>query len=83
VNEVFPPDATDVATWPQCLRYLDQVQACHTLIGYHMLLLAEAADVLNRAGMYLNHHALYALAEPLYQRALTIRDQPRQSGQLV
>ena len=65
----------DVATWPQCLRYLDQVQACHTLIASHGLLLAEAADVLNRAGLYLNEHALYTLAEPLYQRALSIREQ--------
>jgi tetratricopeptide (TPR) repeat protein/nucleoside phosphorylase len=74
VNAVFPPDPTDVATWPQCLRYLDQVQACHTLIASHGLLLAEAADVLNRAGLYLNEHALYALAEPLYRHALAIRE---------
>jgi tetratricopeptide (TPR) repeat protein len=75
VNKVFPLDPTDVAMWQQCLRYLDQVQACNTLIEVHMLLLAEAADVFNRAGMYLNHHALYTLAEQLYQRALAIREQ--------
>ena len=31
VNDVFP-DPQDMATWPQCLRYLDQAQACHKLI---------------------------------------------------
>jgi len=74
VNEVFPSDATDVATWPQCLAYLDQVQACDTLIERYHLVLVEAADIFNRAGIYLNDHALYALAEPLYQHALTIRE---------
>jgi hypothetical protein len=26
VNEVFPNDPEDIAVWPRCLRYLDQVQ---------------------------------------------------------
>jgi len=75
VNDVFPDNPYDIATWPQCLRYLDQVQACNTLIGQYVLPLIEAADLLNRTGFYLSEHALYAIAEPLLKRALLIREQ--------
>src|SRR5262249_35489371 len=44
VNEVFPRNPKDqIATWPQCLRYLEQAQACDTLIQQHKLVLSEAA----------------------------------------
>src|SRR6266567_3242893 len=76
VNAVFPRDPKDeVAVWPQCQRYLEQVLACNTLIEEHQLLLPEAAEVLERTGIYLCERALYNLAEPLYQRALRIREQ--------
>ncbi len=126
VNEVFPLQPSDIATWPQCLRYLDQAQVCNTLIEQYILplttprrmmidahrlprwakkvapwkkinsflrhvrsllllvsllkstpygeksSLVKAASLLNRTGLYLIHHALYAQAEPLYQHALAI-----------
>jgi len=75
VDEVFPDKPQDTATWPQCLRYLDQAQTCHTLIGQYILQFVEAANLLNRTGTYLTHHALYTIAEPLYQRALAIYKQ--------
>jgi tetratricopeptide (TPR) repeat protein/nucleoside phosphorylase len=75
VNDVFPDNPHDIATWPQCLRYLDQVQACNTLIAQYVLPLIEAANLLNRTGFYLAQHALYAIAEPLLKRALLIREQ--------
>ncbi|MDQ2715214.1 MAG: tetratricopeptide repeat protein [Chloroflexota bacterium] len=75
VNVVFPECPQDIATWPRCLRYLDQAQACNTLIEQYRLSLLEAADLLNRTGLYLDNHALYTIAEPLYQRALKIREQ--------
>ena len=76
VNTVFPREPKDeVAVWPQCQRYLEQVLACNTLIEEHQLLLPEAAEVLERTGIYLCERALYTLAEPLYQRALRIREQ--------
>ncbi len=66
VNTVFPRDPKDeVAVWPQCQRYLEQVLACNTLIEEHQLLLPEAAEVLERTGIYLCERALYTLAEPL------------------
>ncbi len=75
VNVVFPDDPQDIAVWSQCLRYLDQVQTCHTLIEQYTLPLIEAADLLNRTGLYLNDHASYTIAGPLYKRALAIREQ--------
>ena len=75
VNEVFPGNPNDMATWTQCLRYLDQAQACNTLIAHYTLLLIEAADLLNRTSLYLYKHALYAVMEPLCVRALAIYEQ--------
>ncbi|GCE22220.1 FxSxx-COOH system tetratricopeptide repeat protein [Dictyobacter kobayashii] len=76
VNTLFPKDPKDnVDTWPQCLRYLEQVQACDQLIQKYNLSFPEAADLLDRAGTFLRDHASYILAETLYQRALAIREQ--------
>jgi len=50
VQTVFPADPKNVVTWPACLRYLEQVEACDTLIQEHHLLLPEAADLLDRTG---------------------------------
>jgi tetratricopeptide (TPR) repeat protein/nucleoside phosphorylase len=75
VNKVFPGNPHDMADWPQCLLYLDQAQKCHALIEHYGLAFAEAASVLSRTGTYLEVHALYTLAEPLYRRALAIREQ--------
>ncbi|HLG60506.1 MAG TPA: FxSxx-COOH system tetratricopeptide repeat protein [Ktedonosporobacter sp.] len=76
VHSVFPRDPKgDVTSWPQCLRYLEQVQACDALIQQYQLLLPEAAELLDRAGTYLSEHASYTLAEPLYQRSCQLREQ--------
>jgi tetratricopeptide (TPR) repeat protein len=75
VNEVFPRDPKEVVTWQQCLRYLEQVQACDSLIRQHMLMLIEAADLLSRTGIYLSEQGSYTMAEPLHQQVLAIREQ--------
>ncbi len=75
VNEAFPDDPDDMGRRSQCLRYLDQVQACHTLIEQYKLQFIEAADLLNRTGFYLEKYASYTIAEPLFKRALTIYEQ--------
>ncbi len=72
VNGVFPRESQDATTWSQCLRYLEQAQACDSLIQYHMLTFTEAADMLRRTGIYFVEHGLYTIAEPLYERALSI-----------
>jgi tetratricopeptide (TPR) repeat protein/nucleoside phosphorylase len=75
VNEVFPNDPDDITVWSQCLRCLDQVQICNTFIEQYKLPLIEAVTLLNRAGLYLDNHASYTIAKPLYQRALAICEQ--------
>ncbi len=76
LHAAFPSDPNeDIASWPICLRYLEQVQACDSLIQQYQLLLPEAAELLDRAGTYLYERGPYALAEPLYQRALSMREQ--------
>ncbi len=75
LNALFPRDPkTDISSWPSCLRYLEQVQACALLIQMYDVVLPEAADLLDRTGTYLSEHASYALAETLYQQALAIRE---------
>lgn len=75
VNALFPREPqADIASWPQCLRYLEQVQACFTLIQRYQHLFPEAADLLERAGTYLLERGLYEHAEPLFQQALAIRE---------
>nr|MDQ2716730.1 tetratricopeptide repeat protein [Chloroflexota bacterium] len=75
INDAFPRDPQDLTTWPQCLRYLDQIQACHALLEDYTLSFVEAASVFNRTSLYLYIHALYAIAQPLCQCALEIREQ--------
>jgi len=75
MHAVFPQDTQDVTTWPRCQRYLEQVEACDVLIQRHHLLLPEAAELLDRAGTYVREHMWYTQAEPLYRRALAIREQ--------
>lgn len=83
VNELFPADPkNEVDTWPRCLRYLEQVQACEQLIQQHCLQSSEAVDVLERAGIYLREHASHSLAEQLFQRALSIAEQQPESRHL-
>ena len=75
VDQVFPAEPNDITALPKCRRYLDQVQACSTLIEDYELILDEGANLLDRASIYLDGHALYSIAEPLEQRAQTIREQ--------
>jgi tetratricopeptide (TPR) repeat protein len=72
---LFPHDPDDVKTWPRCQRLLAQAQACHEMIERYTLQRIEAAHLLHNAGMYLIDHALYEQAEPLYQHALSIKEQ--------
>ncbi|GCE14715.1 FxSxx-COOH system tetratricopeptide repeat protein [Tengunoibacter tsumagoiensis] len=74
VEMIFPQDPTRAEFWPQCQRYLEQVQACDALVQQQNLQLPEAADVLLRAGRYFFEHQMFSQAEILYQRALTLRE---------
>ncbi len=76
VNMAFPADPKEsIATWPQCLKLLEQAQACDTLIRQYTILIPEAPDLLERVGIYLQEHALYEQARPLFKQGLCIREQ--------
>ena len=68
------PDA-EYATWPQCERLVPHALAARGWIESEDLRVPEAARLLNLAGYYLKARARYAEAEPLYRRALAIREQ--------
>ena len=73
VNQAFP--TVSIETWSQSQHYLPHAQACADLITWYNLAFPEAAQLLNRAAIYLYGRGLYTEAEPLYQRALQIRKQ--------
>ena len=73
MNLVFPE--VDFHNWPQCDRLLPQAQHCASIIMGHKILLPEAAGLLNGSASYLDNRARYREAEPLYQRALAIREE--------
>jgi tetratricopeptide (TPR) repeat protein len=72
VNQAFPEVEYD--TWLQCQHYMPQVQACAALIDQWGMTFPETAQLLRQAGDYLEQSAQYAQAEPLYLRALSIRE---------
>ncbi len=74
VNASYP-DVQDISQWDACERWLPHALVCATWIEQESINMADAASLLNRTGYYLDDRARYAEAEPLYQRALSIRVQ--------
>ena len=60
--------------WPQCERLLPHAMAGRQAIEDQRLESEVAADLLLKIAIYLYHRAQYEQAEPLYQRALAIRE---------
>ena len=73
VNAAFP--FVEYHTWPQCERLLPHALLCATWIELEQITVPAATRLLNQTGFYLAERARYAEAEPLYQRALAIREQ--------
>src|SRR5205807_1066634 len=72
VSHAFPE--VDYNTWLHCQQYIPQVQTCAALIDQWDMTFPEATQLLMQAGDYLEESAQYAQADPLYQRALAIRE---------
>jgi len=72
INRIFPH--VEVETELQCRRLFPQALVCTTLITRYELESAEAARVLNEAGVYLHDHASYKEAETFYRKALNMRE---------
>jgi tetratricopeptide (TPR) repeat protein len=73
VNEVIPE--VEFTTWPQCERCLPHALTCVEWIEQGNLTLLEAASLLFDIGQYMYDRGRYNEAEPLYVRALAIREQ--------
>ncbi len=73
VNAAFP--SVEFANWNRCELFLPHAQVSSQLIERYHLLLPEASNLLQATGRYLRDRGQYALAEPLLQRALSIREQ--------
>jgi Tetratricopeptide repeat len=73
VNAAFPE--VEHQTWPQCDQLLPHALLCAELIAQEQMTFPEATRLLNQTGYYLKERARYTEAEPLYQRALAIREQ--------
>ncbi len=73
LNRAFPDG--EYASWPWCERLVPHAQSARGWIESEDLRIPEAARLLNQAGLYLLHRARYAEAEPLFLKALAIREQ--------
>src|SRR6266571_5066663 len=62
------------ATWQRLQSYFPHMQICTALIEQWNMDFPEAARLLEQTGDYLQGHVQYEQAEPLLQRALTIRE---------
>jgi tetratricopeptide (TPR) repeat protein len=78
LNEVFP--LVEFQSWPQCERLTPHAVVAGRLVEDFGLDFVAAAHLLNESGYYLKGRARYAEAEPLYQRALAIKEEALGSG---
>ncbi len=72
VNSAFP-DA-EYKTWPECERLLPHARMCVELTEQWDMMSAEAAEFLNHIAVYLWQRAQFTEAEPLYKKALLLRE---------
>jgi tetratricopeptide (TPR) repeat protein len=72
VNAAFP--YIQFENWPECDRLLTHALACAGFINSYELEFHEGGRLLNQAGYYLAERAEYGQAEPLYRRALAVRE---------
>ncbi len=81
LNEAFPE--VEFKEWTRCGRLLPHVLICATWTETELTSILDASHMLHKAGDYLRERARYSeaeeqgkyeQAEPLYQRALSIRE---------
>ncbi|MCK5661163.1 MAG: tetratricopeptide repeat protein, partial [Methanosarcinales archaeon] len=72
VNCAFP--YVEFSNWHLCNRLLPHALACAKVIEKWSLELEESATLLDQTGDYLQVRARYGEAEPIYKRALEIRE---------
>jgi len=74
VNEACP-NVRDVTQWDACEQWLPHALVCADWIEQEQMMESEPARLLYSIGDYLDERKRYREAEPLYRRALAIREQ--------
>jgi tetratricopeptide (TPR) repeat protein len=69
------PNVEDLTQWNICEQWVPHALVCAIWIDEEHISSPEAIHLLNEAGYYLNKRARHGEAEPLYRRALSIREQ--------
>jgi tetratricopeptide (TPR) repeat protein len=72
LSEAFPK--AEFQNWPQCELLLPHARIAARLVDEFGLYSAAATRLLDGSGDYLDDRGRYTEAEPLYRRALTIRE---------
>lgn len=72
LNQAFP--SVEFKDWPLCERFLPHAKAAAELIEKWDIMFAEAARLLNQAGLYSFERGQYSDAESLYGRSLAINE---------
>jgi len=72
LSRVFPN--VEYANWPLCSRLVQHAQSLAWLIDEYCFDFPQASKMLIQAGRYLYERAQYSEAEPLYRRAIKIRE---------
>src|SRR5205085_6516766 len=72
LDQLFP--FSEATTWHLCERYLPHALQCEAAIQQWDLASLEVAHLLHNIASYLDDRAQYPEAEPLYQRALGIKE---------
>lgn len=70
--EAAAPDVRDVETWPECEVWVPHALVCADWIAQEHFSDASSANLLNKAGFYLDDRSRYQEAESLYQQCLVI-----------
>ena len=71
---LWPQGTFDVRSWPECERMMPHSTACVRHAEKHEIESTVLAALLNGMGFYLHARAVYGEAEPLFRRALAIRE---------
>jgi tetratricopeptide (TPR) repeat protein len=74
MGEAFPFESNDVRFWPACEALLTHALAVAEHAQEYGVAPAQVSLLLNQTGLYLKSRAQYAQAEPLFRRALEIRE---------
>jgi tetratricopeptide (TPR) repeat protein len=73
IDAAFPGEASDAGSWPRAEPLAPHARAV-IAAGERAAISDPTAWLMNRLGMLLHAKALYAEAEPFYQRSLAIRE---------